>query len=142
MDFLLAATEGSNSWIFLVIIVVMFGGMMALSIIPQKKRQKQYTEMQSQIRVGTKIMTIGRLIGKVVKIYNDNTIEIDIGTDGSPVVIVINREAIGVNLDAQANAGVAKNKEEVNEMTGDVKEGDISEVGKVIESEDDKEDSI
>ncbi len=131
-----------NSWIFLVIIVVMFGGMMALSIIPQKKRQKQYNEMQSQIRVGTKIMTIGRLIGKIVKIYSDNTLELDIGTEGNPVVIVINREAIGINLDAQAMNGVKKS--EVAEMPKDnTKEGDITEVGKVIESEDkNKDDSI
>lgn len=134
--------EGGQSWIFLVIIVVMFGGMMALSIIPQKKRQKQYNEMQSQIRVGTKIMTIGRLIGKIVKIYSDNTLEIDIGTDGKPVVIVINREAIGINLDAQAASGSAKN--EVTEMPKeDTKEGDITEVGKVIDSDDkNKDDSI
>ncbi len=131
-----------NSWVFLVIIVVMFGGMMALSIIPQKKRQKQYNEMQSQIRVGTKIMTIGRLIGKIVKIYSDNTLEVDIGTEGNPVVIVINREAIGINLDAQS-ATEAK-KSEVEEMPKEAaKEGDITEVGKVIETEDkDVDDSI
>ena len=134
--------EGGQSWIFLVIIVVMFGGMMALSIIPQKKRQKQYNAMQSQIRVGTKIMTIGRLIGRIVKIYSDNTLEIDIGTDGNPVIIVINREAIGINLDAQAANGNAKS--EVTEMpASDAKEGDITEVGKVIDSEDkNKDDSI
>lgn len=136
---------GENSWIFLVVIVVMFGGMMALSIIPQKKRQKQYNEMQSQIRVGTKIMTIGRLIGKVVKVYTDNTLEVDIGTEGKPVIIVINREAIGINLDAQAaGAAATAPKQEVDEMPkGDTKEADITEVGKVIEVEDkDKNDSI
>ncbi|NCA67641.1 MAG: preprotein translocase subunit YajC [Clostridia bacterium] len=135
---------GSNSWIFLVVIVVMFGGMMALSIIPQKKRQKQYTEMQSQIRVGTKIMTIGRLIGRIVKIYSDNTIDLDIGTEGKPVVIVINREAIGINLDAQAAGANGEKRNEVDRMpNASAKEGDISEVGKVIENEDNnKNDSI
>ena len=96
---ILAATN-AGSWIMIVVLLVLFVGMMAISIIPQKKKQKEYQEMQNAIKVGTRIMTIGRLVGTVVAINTDNTIEVDIGAKGTPVIIVINREGIGLNLDA------------------------------------------
>jgi len=115
---MICAMEGS-SILMIVILLVLFVGMMAISIIPQKKKQKEYAAMQEAIKVGTRIMTIGRLVGTVVAINTDNTIEVDIGTKGNPVVIVINREGIGLNLDAQQVAPGSK---------GDIKsaqEGDV-----------------
>ena len=85
-----------------VIFGVMIVGMIALTVIPNKKRQKEYQQMQDNLRVGTKVMTIGRLIGTITKVYSDGTIELDVGTAGNPVVITINREAIAVNLTLQA----------------------------------------
>ena len=93
--------ESNGNWIMIVVLLVLFVGMMAISIIPQKKKQKEYQQMQNAIKVGTRVMTIGRLVGTVVAINTDGTLEVDIGTKGSPVVIVINREGIGLNLDAQ-----------------------------------------
>lgn len=93
--------DGNSSWIMIVVLLVLFVGMMAISIIPQRKKQKEYQQMQSAIKVGTRVMTIGRLIGTVVAINTDGTLEIDIGAKGTPVIIVINREGIGLNLDAQ-----------------------------------------
>ncbi len=110
--------SGAGNWIMIVVLLVLFVGMMAISIIPQKKKQKEYAEMQNAIKVGTRIMTIGRLVGTVVAINTDNTIEVDIGTKGNPVVIVINREGIGLNLDAPQTPG---KKGTVNtEAQGDV----------------------
>ena len=99
-----ATTSKFPSWAIWVILGVMLVGMMALTIIPNKRKQKEYQKMQDEIRVGTRIMTIGRLIGTVVRKYDNDTLEIDIGTPGNPVVITINREAIGINLDAQEAA--------------------------------------
>lgn len=96
MNFISATTNV----VMIVVLVVLFVGMMAISIIPQKKRQRQFNEMQAAIKVGTRVMTIGRLVGTVVAVNTDNTIEVDIGAKGSPVVIVVNREGIGMNLDA------------------------------------------
>lgn len=113
--------SATSSIIMIVILAVLFIGMMAISIIPQKKKQREYTEMQNAIKVGTRIMTIGRLVGTVVAINTDNTIEVDIGTKGSPVVIVINREGIGLNLDApQAVPGTKRANEEQATTEGDV----------------------
>ncbi len=110
----------NSTIIMIVILVVLFGGMMAISIIPQRKKQREYAAMQNAIKVGTRVMTIGRLVGTVVAINTDNTLEIDIGTKGSPVIIVINREGIGLNLDAQQVAPNSKGDIKVNENEGDV----------------------
>ena len=132
-----------DNWVMIVILVVLFVGMMAISIIPQKKKQKEYAAMQSAIKVGTRIMTIGRLVGTVVAINTDNTIEVDIGTKGNPVVIVINREGIGLNLDAQQVAPDSKGDIKTNAAEGDVDADDTvpSEEPKADTSVDTAEDS-
>lgn len=99
----------NNSGIWMIVVMgVLIVAMVVMTIIPNKRRQKEYQKMQTEIRPGTKIMTIGRMIGTVVRVYDNNTLEVDVGTPGAPVVITINREAIGVNLDAQAAAQAAK----------------------------------
>lgn len=111
-----AASQPNNSWILYVGLAVVMLGMILLSVIPNRKRQKEYQKMQADIKPGTRIMTIGRMIGKVVRVYEDGTIELDVGTAAAPVVIVINREAVGINLDAQqaqqAALKAAKEKKE------------------------------
>lgn len=106
--------------VMIIVLVVLFAGMMAISIIPQKKKQKEYAAMQNAIKVGTRVMTIGRLVGTVVAINTDNTLEVDIGTKGSPVIIVINREGIGLNLDAQQVAPNSKGDIKPTQQEGDV----------------------
>ena len=131
MDSILAV-EGS-SIVMIVVLLVLFVGMMLISIIPQKKKQKEYEAMQNAIKVGTRIMTIGRLIGTVVAINTDNTIELDIGTKGNPVIILINREGIGLNLDAQQVAPDSKGDIKVNSAEGDVDADDVTEVEETSE---------
>ena len=114
----------SSSIIMIVVLLVLFVGMMAISIIPQKKKQKEYAAMQNAIKVGTRVMTIGRLVGTVVAINTDNTLEVDIGAKGSPVIIVINREGIGLNLDAQAPAAAGNNTDNGAPAQGDVDSDD------------------
>ena len=63
----------ASSIIMIVVLLVLFVGMMLISIIPQKKKQREYEAMQSAIKVGTRVMTIGRLVGTVVAINTDNT---------------------------------------------------------------------
>ena len=127
------AVDGS-SIIMIVVLLVLFVGMMLISIIPQKKKQKEYEAMQNAIKVGTRIMTIGRLIGTVVAINTDNTIELDIGTKGNPVIILINREGIGLNLDAQQVAPDSKGDIKVNTAEGDVDADDVAETGDEVET--------
>ena len=86
----ISATGGNTNWIILVILGVFFVAMIEMTIIPQKKRQKQQQEMMNSIRVGTKVMTIGRLIGKITAFdATANTVTINVGTDENPTLIVI-----------------------------------------------------
>lgn len=139
-NFLLAAeaageTGGENTGnntsniIVWVIFIVMIVGMILLTVLPNKKRQKEYQQMQNDLRVGTKIVTIGRMIGVITKIYDDNTIEVDVGTPGNPVIITITREAISQNLTAQAEL---KAKQEAAKK---VEAKPVSEEGEVVNEE-------
>ena len=86
------------SWVIYVFIGVILVGMILLTIIPQKKRQKQQQEMMNSLTVGTKIMTIGRLVGVIVQVNADNTLHVNVGTEAQPTVIVIDRNAVGLVL--------------------------------------------
>lgn len=87
-----------NWWIYIVIGVILVA-MILLTIIPQKKRQKQQQEMMNSLAVGTKIMTIGRLVGKITQVNPDNTLYVNVGTDENPTIIVIDRNAVGLVLE-------------------------------------------
>ena len=86
-------------WVIWVIMAVVLVGMILLTIIPQKKRQKQQQEMMNSLAVGTKIMTIGRMVGKITQINADNTLVINVGTENNPTLIVIDRNAVGLVLE-------------------------------------------
>lgn len=59
-------------YISIISIVVIFGIMYAVLIIPQKKKEKKAKAMISALAVGDTITTIGGMVGKVVNIDEDN----------------------------------------------------------------------
>ena len=89
---------GGSWWIYIVIGVILVA-MILLTIIPQKKRQKQQQEMMNSLTVGTKIMTIGRLVGKITQVNADNTLYVNVGTEINPTIIVIDKNAVGLVLE-------------------------------------------
>ena len=58
--------------------------------------------MMNSLAVGTKIMTIGRMVGKIAQVNADNTLVVNVGTDDNPTLIVIDRQAVGLVLEAVA----------------------------------------
>lgn len=100
-NLLLAAEEGANKngWVMWVIIAVVIVLMVVLTIIPQKKRQKEQQKMMSSLVVGTKLMTVGGLVGRVTQVNTDNTLIINVGTESTPTLIVIDRKAVGYVLE-------------------------------------------
>ncbi len=94
--------------IMYIVIGVVLVLMIVLTIIPQKKRQKQQQEMMNSLAVGTKIMTIGRMVGKITQVNSDNTLIVNVGTENSPTLIVIDRNAVGLVLENVAAAPVAE----------------------------------
>ncbi len=93
-------------WMYIAIGVVLVV-MIVLTIIPQKKRQKEQKQMMDSIQVGTKIMTIGRMVGKITQVNADNTLIVNVGTENSPTLIVIDRQAVGLVLENVAVAAPA-----------------------------------
>ena len=85
-------------WMYIAIGAVLVV-MIVLTIIPQKKRQKEQKAMMDSITVGTKIMTIGRMVGKITQVNADNTLIVNVGTENSPTLIVIDRQAVGLVLE-------------------------------------------
>jgi preprotein translocase subunit YajC len=79
----------------LVSMLIMIGLMIVLFyfmlIRPQNKRQKQVRNMLDNLAVGDRVMTIGRIYGRITKI-NDNVITLEVGPD--KVALVIDREGI------------------------------------------------
>ena len=96
------ALSATNNWAAIAILAVFFVIMIVMTIIPQKKRQKQMQNMMNNLAVGDKVMTIGRLIGKIYAIDNDTKqVTLNVGTDDSETLIVIDRNAIGVVLESK-----------------------------------------
>ena len=58
--------------------VVLFGLMYFMMIRPQKKQQKEMQKMLDSLEVGDKVVTIGGICGKVVKL-KDNKVWISTG---------------------------------------------------------------
>lgn len=109
---LLAAAEGENSgatsssnnrgWIMYVVIGVVLVLMIVLTIVPQKKRQKEQQNMMNSLCVGTKLMTVGGIVGKITQVNADNTLIVNVGTEANPTLIVIDKKAVGYVLEKVA----------------------------------------
>ena len=110
--------EGSNSniWMF-VILGVFLVLMIVMSIVPQRKQKKKQEEMMNSIQVGSKIMTIGGIIGVITE-YDPATdyYTLNVGTKDKPSYMVIVKNAIRSKLDDSAvisyEAPKAEKKEE------------------------------
>lgn len=102
---ILAATETSgnkNGWIMYVVIGVVLVLMVVLTIVPQKKRQKEQQNMMNSLCVGTKLMTVGGIVGKITQVNADNTLIVNVGTESNPTLIVIDKKAVGYVLEKVA----------------------------------------
>ncbi|MBS9720667.1 preprotein translocase subunit YajC [Tianweitania sp. BSSL-BM11] len=60
---------------FILIFVIMY----FLIIRPQRAQLKKRGEMLSNVRRGDTVVTGGGLVGKVVKVIDDNELEVDLG---------------------------------------------------------------
>ena len=92
----------ASNWPMFVIIGVVLVLMIVLTIVPQKKRQKEQQKMMDSLNVGTKLMTVGGIVGKITQVNSDNTLIVNVGTENNPTLIVIDRKAVGYVLEAVA----------------------------------------
>ena len=77
-----AAGGGSGGALLQILpFIAIFAIMYFLIIRPQQKRIKQHQEMVSSLSRGDTVVTAGGLIGKVVKITNDNDLLVELASD-------------------------------------------------------------
>ena len=93
----------TEDWIFLGVIVVLFGGMMWWNWKSNKKRQDETKAMLDAIQPGNKVKTIGGICGVVVEICpEDNTFILETGSEVSgKSYIKFDKQAV-YQTDAQA----------------------------------------
>ncbi|MGN1100125.1 MAG: preprotein translocase subunit YajC [Christensenellales bacterium] len=84
----------STSWPLLLILGVFLVLMIVMSIVPQRKRQKQMAEMMNSMKVGDEIRTVGGLAGFITAIDETGLLTINVGTEESPTYIKLMREGI------------------------------------------------
>lgn len=102
MNNLFLAANNTSSIIWLVVLVVMIVVMMVLPSVTRKKQLAAYNEMQSRLKAGDKVQTIGGIVGRIVRIKEANgtkTIFIESGDKSNKTVL---------EFDANAIAGVVE----------------------------------
>lgn len=104
----------------IVMMVALFAIMYFVLIRPQRKREKEAQAMIAAIAVGDKIVTIGGIWGKVIKI-KDDFIFIETGNIGTPserTVLKMERQSIKTvekKADTQTVESIADDPEENEE---------------------------
>ena len=83
-----------NSWPMLVLLGGMLILMVVMSVIPQRKRQKQAQEMMNSLVPGQEIRTVGGIVGVIVAVGDDGLLTINIGTEEAPVIIKLMKEGV------------------------------------------------
>ena len=68
-------------------LILIFGIMYFLLIRPQQKKMKEHQNMLSSLRRGDQVVTQGGLIGKVVKVKENNELEVELA-EGVKVRVV------------------------------------------------------
>jgi preprotein translocase subunit YajC len=59
---------------FIIVMVLMFAAMYFIMIRPNRKREKEATEMRNTLEIGDEVTTIGGIVGRVVSIKDDTIV--------------------------------------------------------------------
>ncbi|MBD5144119.1 MAG: preprotein translocase subunit YajC [Ruminococcus sp.] len=84
-----------------------------IMIRPQQKQEKATREMQRNLCVGDEVVTIGGIIGIVLKV-NENTQTVVIETGSDHFKLLMKQDAIKENITAIENAHAEKTKANKN----------------------------
>lgn len=75
MQMILGAQDGTSlTWIMVLYIVVIVGGMYLLMIRPQKKEQKRVNLMLAELAIGDSVLTTSGFYGIVIDVADDTVI--------------------------------------------------------------------
>ena len=100
-----------SSIIMLIVLGVLIVLMLVLPTINQNKRVKAYQEMQSGLKAGDKVQTVGGIIGRIVRINEKDgmkTFVLETGDKSNKTYIEFNLDAIaGVVMGGQTAVATA-----------------------------------
>ncbi len=102
-------TGGTFSFIFLM--VLLFAMFYFLIILPQRRREKQFKEMISNMKRGDTVITIGGIVGKIVDIRKDT-------------VKIKTAMTTELEITKRAIASILKEKEETKETETEGSKGE------------------
>jgi len=75
-----AGSGGATDLVGMILpLVLIMGVFYFLLIRPQQKKMKEHQEMLKKVSKGDTIITSGGLIGKVVKVIDDNELQVEMG---------------------------------------------------------------
>ncbi len=83
----------SSSYFSLIWIVIMFAVFYFMLIRPQKKQQKAMKAMLDNLAVGDKVVSIGGIHGKIVKM-KDDTVVLESGSGNEKSQITLSKNSI------------------------------------------------
>ena len=112
-----------NAFSSILIFVVFIALMYFMMIRPQKKKEKEDNAMRNALKVGDEIMTIGGVIGKIVKI-NDKSIIITTGAEKNKIEFV--KTAVASVSKATANAPKSPKNEPSEDVKGPEKDKKVT----------------
>jgi len=70
-----SGSAGGNNAIMILVYIAFFIAIMYFMVIrPQKKKEKKTREMLSSLQVGSEVVTIGGIYGKIINIKDDDII--------------------------------------------------------------------
>lgn len=107
-DVLAQQSGGGSNIMFLIMIVGFIALMYFVMIRPQRKRQKEQQDMQSNVAPGARVMTIGGLYGTVVD-SDDETVTLEASDDN---FLVFARQAIAKVVTPAETVETAETTEE------------------------------
>lgn len=90
-----AGAEQANPLMSFLPIILIFVVFYFFLIRPEKKKNKEITDMRDNLRVGDEIITIGGIIGKVTNIKDDQ-ITLETGADKNKIRML--RSAVGQKI--------------------------------------------
>jgi preprotein translocase subunit YajC len=75
-----AGTPGAGDFLSMILpLVLIMGVFYFLLIRPQQRKMKEHQEMLKKVAKGDTVVTQGGFVGKVVKVIDDNELQVEIG---------------------------------------------------------------
>lgn len=144
-----SSAAGKNSWfswIFLPLVIVIFGGMMVYSYFQRKKQEKQMNEKLEGLKVGDKVETIGRIYGTIVAVHDEeNAVVLLTGDEQYPSYVKVDKMAIYRTINepvaeepAEESATETAEEETAKEETAENSQEETSENAAENEAEENK----